>query len=200
MAERRAIATESLLIRPIAPDDKEALVAGFERLGEVSRYRRFLSAHARLSDSELRYFTEVDHHDHEALVAIDPDTGRGVGVARFVRSPEDPTAAEFAIAVVDDWQRNGVGSRLAFALAARAREEGITTFTATVFGDNDLMLALARDLGEVELVGRDSGTVLLAIELRDGDDARGSRRSLRRLLRSLAAGELRPASLPRPGR
>lgn len=200
MPETGAGATEALLIRPISPDDKQALALGFERLGEQSRYRRFLSSHARLSDAELRYFTEVDHHDHEALVAIDPETGHGVGVARYVRSPEDPTAAEFAIAVVDDWQRCGVGSRLAFALAARAHEEGVAIFTAMVLGDNDLMLRLARDLGEVRLIGREGGTVQLAIELRDGEGAQGSRHGLRRVLRSLAAGELRPVSLPRLGR
>ena len=69
---------ESLLIRPISPDDKPAMTEAFEHLSEESRYRRFLSPHAGLTDAELRYFTEVDHHDHEALVAVDPATDGGV--------------------------------------------------------------------------------------------------------------------------
>jgi GNAT superfamily N-acetyltransferase len=121
-AAARPLSAE-LVIRPITPHDKQALIDGFERLSETSRYRRFLSPHGRLSDAELRYFTEVDHHHHEALVAIDPRTQQGVGIGRYIRSKQDPTAAELAIAVVDEWQRMGVGTRLATALADRARQE-----------------------------------------------------------------------------
>ena len=110
----------SLEIRPIEPGDRDGFVEAFERLGENSRYRRFLSPHGPLSEAELRYFTEVDHHDHEALVAIDPLTAGG-GVARYVRSTESPGHAEVAVAVVDDWQRRGVGTRLATRTRARAR-------------------------------------------------------------------------------
>ena len=68
---------------------------------------------APFPQAELSYLTEVDHHDHEALVAVDPETNEGVGVARFVRSAEDPAVAELAVAVADDWQGQGVGSLLA---------------------------------------------------------------------------------------
>ena len=61
------------------------MVDAYERLSDESRYRRFLSPHKQLTDAELRYFTEVDHHDHEALVAGDPESGEWVGVARYVR-------------------------------------------------------------------------------------------------------------------
>ena len=119
------LSADELVIRPISPDDKEGLSEKFDRLSEQSRYRRFLAPHGRLSAAELRYFTEVDHHDHEALVAVDPRTRDGVGIARYVRWKKDPQSAELAVAVVDDWQHKGVGTRLASALAKRAREEGI---------------------------------------------------------------------------
>jgi GNAT superfamily N-acetyltransferase len=159
--------SETLLIRPISPDDKQQLVEGFQRLGERSRYRRFLSPHEHLSEAELRYFTEVDHHDHEALIAIDPDSHEGVGVARYVRSTSEPSAAELAVAVVDDWQGRGVGGRLAAALADRAREEGITSFTALVLADNQLMLNLLHDhdLGRVRVLHSELGTVELTVDL-----------------------------------
>ncbi len=173
-------------IRPIRADDKEALKAGFERLSETSRYRRFLSPHDELSDKELTYFTEIDHHNHEALVAIDPQTGEGVGVARYVRSEEDPHVAELAIAVVDDWQRRGVGTRLAAALADRAREEGITTFTGLVLADNKLMLNLAEELGQARTGPREQGTVELAIDLPEQGPGQ-----LMRWLRAVATGDLK---------
>lgn len=177
----------SLEIRPVSPGDKQALLDGFERLSEQSRYRRFLSPHGRLTPAELRYFTAVDHHDHEALVALDPESGEGVGVARFVRSTEDPTVAEVAIAVVDDWQRRGVGTRLAGELARRAREEGISAFTGLVLADNDLMLNLIRELGRVHAVHQEHGTVELTVDLPETGVGH-----LRRTLRAIAGGELRP--------
>jgi RimJ/RimL family protein N-acetyltransferase len=179
-------ATE-IVIRPISPDDKRALVDAFARLGKTSRYRRFLSPQTHLSDSELRYFTEVDHHDHEALIAIDPRTGQGVGVARYIRSRHDPTSAELAIAVVDDWQRMGVGTRLATALADRAREEGIAALTALVLAENELMLNLAGEFGKVRIVHQEYGTVELTVELPEHGPGH-----LSRLLVAIAGGDLKP--------
>jgi GNAT superfamily N-acetyltransferase len=192
-AAARGSGATDLDIRPIRADDKEALKAGFERLSETSRYRRFLSPHGALSDEELRYFTEVDHHNHEALVAMNPHTGEGVGVARYVRSQENPHVAELAVAVVDDWQRRGVGTRLATALADRAREEGITAFTGLVLADNMLMLNLAEELGQVHTGPREQGTVELTIDLPEHGPGH-----LMRWLRAAATGELkaRPVHCP----
>ncbi|HLY48797.1 MAG TPA: GNAT family N-acetyltransferase [Solirubrobacteraceae bacterium] len=159
------LGAEELEIRAVRPEDKADLVRGFEHLSDRSRYRRFLSPHDHLSTAELRYFTEVDHDDHEALVAIDPRTSQGVAEARFVRLPADPHAAELAIAVVEEWQGRGVGRRLVAELARRAREEGITVFTALVLASNRAMLALARTLGEVRVLSREQGAVEIAIEL-----------------------------------
>ena len=45
---------------------------GFHRLSPESRQSRFLTGKPSLTPAEVHYFTEVDHHDHEALVAVDP--------------------------------------------------------------------------------------------------------------------------------
>ena len=145
-------------IRPIRSDDKPRLLDAFERLGPDSRYRRFLGYKKDLSVAELASLTEIDHHDHEALGAVDPKTGDGVGVARYVRLPGRPDVAEAAVTVVDDWQGRGVGGALLARLAARAREEGIREFNATLLTDNRAMLALFRRLGALRVV-RKSGPV-----------------------------------------
>jgi RimJ/RimL family protein N-acetyltransferase len=127
-----------ILVRRIRPDDKELLARGLSELSERSIQRRFLSPKPRFTQAELRYLTEVDQRNHVALVAesaIQP-VRRLIGVARFVRLPEDPTTAEAAITVGDLWQGRGIGSMLARELSARARGLGIRRFTATVASDN----------------------------------------------------------------
>src|SRR5919201_1478795 len=93
-----------ILIRRIWPDDKRFLVRGVRALSDLSVQRRFLSAKRRFSSAELRYLTEVDNHNHVALVAESPTQPLRylIGVARFVRLAEEPEAAEVAIVVADD--------------------------------------------------------------------------------------------------
>lgn len=176
---------EAVTLRPIGPGDKALLRQGFDRLSPTSRYRRFLTAMPSLSDAAVAYLTEVDHRDHEALLAIAGD-GRGVGVARYVREADDPAVAEAAVTVVDDWQGRGVGTMLLQALADRAREEGVGTFTALLLAENDEMLALFERLGPVRRLQREPGTVVIAVTLPEA----GVGEPLSELLRGTASGRL----------
>jgi GNAT superfamily N-acetyltransferase len=171
-------------IRPIVPGDKGAIVTGFDHLSEESRYRRFFAPLERLSPRDLAYLTEVDHHDHEALIAHS-QSGEPLGVARYVRG-EDSLRAEVAVVVVDDWQRRGVATALLTRLADRARAEGIGIFTATVLADNRRALELMSSLGETRRVGGEQTTVELEIEL----PTEGIGKRLREALRHAAAGVL----------
>jgi acetyltransferase len=143
----------SVEIRPIEPTDRELLRAGFERLSEESRYRRFQTPLKELSDEQLSYLTVVDHHDHEALLALDPERHDAVGVARFVRVGD--AVAECAIVVADEWQNRGLATELLDRLVDRAREEDIDRFTALVLADNNEALRLLGRLGDTvhRLVG-----------------------------------------------
>jgi GNAT superfamily N-acetyltransferase len=131
----------------------------------------------------LSYLTELDHHDHEALVAVGDD-GALVGVARFVRRTGDRRAAEVAVTVADDWQGRGVGTTLLELLADRARAEGISRFTAIILARNRSMLALAEDLGGVRTIERTAGTIEVEITLPPS----GTGPQLRKLLRDSASG------------
>ena len=119
-------------IRPLGVGDGPVIAATFEALGPESRYRRFLQPVSQLNERTLSFLLDVDHHDREALVAEDVGTGKPLAVARFGRSRDDPAAAELAVAVVDDAQGNGLGSAITHRLVDRAREEGITRFTALI--------------------------------------------------------------------
>jgi RimJ/RimL family protein N-acetyltransferase len=133
-------------IRPIRPADDVLVEDVFGHLGPESRRQRFLGVKTVLTPAEMRYLTDVDHHDHEALVAVNRSDGRGVGVARFIRDVEDGRSAELAVTVVDDWQFQGIGTRLVTRLTDRAWTEGVTQFTALVLDEN---IAAKRLLGHL---------------------------------------------------
>ena len=129
-----------LQIRPIQADDKDRLASGLSRLSAETIRRRFLAAKPRFSRRELSYLTEIDQHNHIALVALDGDAL--IAVARCVRLSDRPDTAEMAIVVADPYQGRGLGTRLAETLAARAREQGIRRFAGTMLPDNVAALGL----------------------------------------------------------
>jgi GNAT superfamily N-acetyltransferase len=136
-----------LRVRPIVPADREPLADAFDRLSDRSRRQRFLAPKPRLSARELDYLTDVDHVTHEALVAIDETTGDIVGVGRYATDSAGGPAADMALAVVDAWQRRGIGHALAVCVVERARANGITRLTGTALADNLLVRALLDRLG-----------------------------------------------------
>lgn len=178
----------AVTIRAIAPDDKERLRAAFHRLSPESRRRRFMTPADELSDEDLMYLTEVDHHRHEALVATDPGSGEILGVARWVRQPGRREVAELAVAVVDDWQGRGMGSELVTQANARAREEGIERYHAIVSTDNVQVIEALERHGAVRRETSDEpGTIDFEAEV----PGEGVGAGLAEGLRAAARGQLR---------
>jgi GNAT superfamily N-acetyltransferase len=136
----------TVLVRPIAPEDKPLLVDGLRRISPETAMRRFLSVKVRFTEAELRYLTEVDQHDHIALVAVDArDPQMLIAVARCVRVSED--TADMAVVVGDPWQGLGLGRRLVRRLTSAAADEGIVRFAGTMLADNRPALRLMRGIG-----------------------------------------------------
>jgi RimJ/RimL family protein N-acetyltransferase len=175
-----------VMIRPIAPDDKALLVDAFERLSEESRYRRFLSPVRELTSEDLSYLTEVDHRRHEALIAIEPGSGSGIGVARFVKLPDAPDAAEVAVTVVDDWQGRGLGTLLMERLSDRARELGVRRYRALVAPSNRRMVDVLDRIGPLRRETGQDGAIEYEVEL--PPEGIGDR--LRRTLRAAGSGRV----------
>jgi RimJ/RimL family protein N-acetyltransferase len=178
-----------VLVRTLRSEDGPGLAEAYEQLSETSRYRRFFTAKPHLSEQSLAFLTDVDHHDHEALVAVAPGSGQLVGVARFIRNPREPDQAEVAVTVIDSWQRRGLGTALLRELAQRAAEEGISHFSAEILAENRPMLSLAHRLGDTETT-RQGSTVSALIDLSAATEQPGtSGYDWSDLLRAAARGE-----------
>ncbi|GAB3460099.1 GNAT family N-acetyltransferase [Kineococcus endophyticus] len=135
-------------VRPIRPEDADAVAAFHDRQSDESRYFRFFAPMPRLSRRDLARFTQVDHVDRVALVAtVGEDI---VGIARFDAAPVRPgrpRSAEVAFNISDAHQGRGLGSVLLEHLAAAARERGIRRFTADVLPTNAKMIGVFREAG-----------------------------------------------------
>ncbi len=153
MAEAETVlrSGDRVVLRPVEPRDAPVLAAGFAGLSAESRFQRFFTQLPELSDERLAYLTDIDHHDHEAIGAISGDNGEGLGIARYIRSTQHPDQAEIAVAVVDAWQRRGLGTALLQRLAERAHAEGVATFTGEVQAGNEPVLHLIRKYGAATL-------------------------------------------------
>jgi len=143
------------MIRVATPEDAPALEAGFVHLSDDSRYARFFTAVPKLSGSVLRQLTELDGTKRLAIAAFDPDRasevgtddGFGIAVGRLISPEDEPTVAELAVAVIDEYHGRGLGRWLVAALVAAAEKVGFTELRGFVLSTNEPMIALFKDLG-----------------------------------------------------
>lgn len=152
-------------VRPIRPGDADALQAFHVGQSQRSTYYRFFATLERLSDGELARFTNVDHHDRVAFVAVtaEDDTERIIAVARYDRT--GPATAEVAFNVSDRHHGRGLGSVLLEHLAAAAQERGVRRFTAEVLPQNGRMLAVFREAGYEVHQQLDDGIVWVSFDI-----------------------------------
>src|SRR5438094_10439898 len=112
----------------LEPGDGELLRRMFYRLSPESAYRRFFSPVFRpdqFSASELR----VDHHDREAIAAV--EGGEIIGVAEYARVA-GCRRASLTVVGAAAWQRQDLGSRLVAGLSGRARAGGVSDLAPDV--------------------------------------------------------------------
>ncbi len=136
-------------IRPVRPEDKMRIQCGMKLLSAESRFLRFFNDSAELSSDLLQYLTEVDQQNHVAWIAVNPALPGepGLGIARFIRLPDEPDTAELALTVIDKFQGLGLGAALLNILLVRAEQLNIRTLRALVLPDNYRVLRWMRRFG-----------------------------------------------------
>jgi acetyltransferase len=134
-------------IRPIRANDAAREREFIMGLSPESRYLRMMYMMGEPPPDLIDRFVHVDYRVSMAFVAI---TGRGdderiVGVARYATDGEGEI--EFAVAVADAWQGQGVGATLSSTLFDYARAQGIRTLCARILAANNRMIEFVHRLG-----------------------------------------------------
>ena len=156
-----------LHLRPIVAEDEALLHDAVAAMSERTVYFRFFSPIKRMSDALAHRLAVVDYNDRFAIVATSHrPTGkeRIVGVARYDRA-RGTDVAEVAVAVIDEYQRRGLGGVLLAELARVARPHGIKTFSLIVLPENREMLGLLRKIGWIHQARLAGGVYEISFEL-----------------------------------
>jgi acetyltransferase len=140
-------------LRPIRPEDEPRMVTFHEHLSDRSVHYRYFSqmslqqrtAHERLArmcfndyDRELAFVAEYRRHgSHDSEI---------VGVGRLSKL-HGRNEAEFAIVIADEWQGQGLGTKLLSLLVETGRTEKLTRIIGHILPDNTEMQHLCRKVG-----------------------------------------------------
>jgi acetyltransferase len=148
--ELRPLADGSpLLIRPLVASDRGLLQDFVRGLSTTARYQRFQNGIRELAPAVLTQLMDVDYRASMAFVAVAFEQGvkRIIGEARYAPALEGSGAAEFALAVADAWQHQGIGRQLFGHLLRHAERSGVARMQGDVLHGNAAMLGLARQFG-----------------------------------------------------
>lgn len=143
----RTMDGHDFFVRPIRPDDADMMIDHFNSLSKRSIYMRFFSPLKQLSKQMLIRLTQIDYDREIALVVLmGEDPEKIIGVSRII-GYFDGSRAEFAVAICDDWQGQGIGAALLAQCLAVARNQGMKQIMGFVLAENTQMLKLGKKLG-----------------------------------------------------
>jgi acetyltransferase len=144
---------ETLVVRPIRPEDEPLMVQFHESLSERSVFMRYLNPMVldqRVSHSRLSRICFIDYDREMVLVAEQKNAGTGkreiVGTARLSKIP-GTNDGRFSMIVNDQWQSRGLGSELLNRLVQVARDQRLERVLATMATDNQAMRHMCEKVG-----------------------------------------------------
>lgn len=137
-----------VLVRPIERQDARAERDFLESLPTTFRRDRFSGQISSPSETLVEALPEFDYASNMALVAVTREDGRDriVGVCCYAVCPGSDDC-EAAVAVVDTWQGQGLGTAMMHHLVEVARERGLRCMRCVDSAENVEMRDLARHLG-----------------------------------------------------
>lgn len=156
---------ETIIIRPIRPEDEPMVVQFHEPLSDRSVYLRYFHMMAlgqRVAHDRLTRICFVDYDREIALVAERRNSASSereiIAVGRLVKV-HGGKEAELAVLVSDNFQKLGLGTELARRLVEIARAENCNRVFADLLPENAAMRSVFRGLGfDLEYSIRDGVT------------------------------------------
>jgi acyl-CoA synthetase (NDP forming)/L-amino acid N-acyltransferase YncA len=181
-------------VRPLGPDDADALVRLHRELPERDRWLRF----ATVSSHGLAPYATAAAISGQVWGAF--LGAELVGAMHLAREAATSAEAEVAVTVGHRMQAHGVGTALLERAVLESRRQGIRRWTAEVLAENTAMVRVFADLGLPTTRRQDGPSMHVVVELPDDDDPEGTARytaaALTRSSRAARAG-LEPALRPR---
>jgi RimJ/RimL family protein N-acetyltransferase len=153
-------------IHALHPKDRDAMLKAVSRTGTQSLFRRFFGARREFSETEIRFFLDVNFVDHVAIVAEVEEDGKPaiVGGARFIRTCAG--TAEVAFAVIDPYQGQGIGTILMRHIVSLARATAdLHELVAEVLPENTAMLKVMEKSSMPMITRREAGVVHVTLAL-----------------------------------
>jgi acetyltransferase len=135
----------NFVLRPLHPDDLEALRRAFLRLTPEEIEYRFFYRSRELPASVQAQVRGLDP-TRDAAFVVD-DAGEIRAVADLHMATADGRTAEFGLIVGKAISGHGIGKRLMLKLLDEAGRRGLAALQGSVRADNGRMLDLCRELG-----------------------------------------------------
>ena len=140
---------ETLLVRPIRPEDEPAHMRLFEKLDPEDLYFRFFTHVEKVTHLQIARYTQIDYDREMAFIATRPGPDGRPETVAVVRAVADANhvQAEFAVIVRSDLQRRGLGTLLMNKIVRYCRERGVKRLVGQMLKANREMIDLAVRLG-----------------------------------------------------
>ncbi len=139
-------------IRPIMPEDENAMIEFHKKLSEDSVYMRYFSnlkLTQRIAHDRLIRVCHIDY-DREMALVVTRRLENGVDeviAAGRLSGVHGKKSAEYALLVADEFQGHGIGTKLLTELIHIGKEEGLDTIEAYMLRTNSGIIKISERLG-----------------------------------------------------
>jgi L-amino acid N-acyltransferase YncA len=133
-----------VLLRPLLPEDKKALIALFEPLGPEDL--KWMRSDIRDSEVIASWVADLDYRKVLPLVAVVNDRIVGDATLHFRTGPARHLA-DVRIFLSKEFRRRGLGAAMLRALVDIARKCGLQQLVAEIVASQDKIIAAFEQLG-----------------------------------------------------
>jgi len=139
----------NIRFRAIKPSDEEQMRRLFYRFSDDTVYFRYFSPIKAMPHSMMQTYVNVDFRRCISIVGLieEDNVEKIIAEGRYVRMSNQPSYADAAFVVDEQYQGKGIASYLVGMLIELAKEQGLEGFTADVFAKNKSMLRVFEKTG-----------------------------------------------------